>query len=343
MRWQATSHLDAQKALAKAMGCRYSGEGLRVAAIAECLRSASMLCSAPIDGGKVWEPAASLSLTTIVRRRLNPLWPDLSYDEDIRPGVLSILKSLGVLGDLTQVNGNLWLPSPAIAIRASHGAAVVIGGGPSQAFPKHVVVRSTGRARLIDEESCQDWIDLWAAAEWIGAPEEGLAAWASRLLGEAQARLAWAPAELHELVIYGNRRWHSPDSSSDEHGLQLGRWKAGPAWNYFIGRFARGRLVKFAHITNEQSRRYRFYLDLSSNCPIYVNAETAPGLVKIRLPRPLPQEEAKSLLLGWEIPRSPGEHPGATSHVLPIETLPIVQCALEGLGVVLNYGTKGRI
>lgn len=336
MKWQATSQADAQKNLGKAIGCKYSGEGLRIAAIAECLRAASSLCSAPLDGGATWEPAASLSLTSMVRRRLSPLWPDIIHADDIRPGVMEILQSLGGLGDLVRVEGNRWLTSPALAIRAADGTAVVVGGGPAQAFPNQVKLISTGRVRLVNAASCEGWADVLDAEDWIGAPMEGLDAWASRLLAEVKARLIWAPTILSDLSIYFVRKWVPLELMASADGLLISRCRIGPTWSYFIGEFSHGHLSRLAHITPQEARRYRFYVDRTGGCPISIVAETAPGLARIRLPRPLPKEEAKTLMLGWRIPSAASAHPGSTSYVLPIEMLPIVRCALEGLGVLFR-------
>lgn len=336
MKWQAVSLDDAQKVLAAAIGCRVSGEGLRIAAIAECLRAASSLCSAPLDGGGFWEPVASLSLTSMVRRRLSPIWPDIDDEDDTRPGVMSILSSLGEIGDLVKLEGNRWLSAPAHAVRAADGAAVLIGGGPAQAFPNRVVLKSTGRVRLVDAASCDGWADIWEAHEWISAPMEGLTEWSARLLAEAKARLTWAPANLSEVSIYSFRKWVPLESMPDAKGLLISRCRIGPMWSYFIGEFSRGHLCKLAHITAQNARRYRFHLDRTSGCPMSVVAETSHGFTKLQLPRPLPTEEAKTLLLGWQIAGPAGAPPGATFHVIPTEMLPIVRCALEGLGVILH-------
>lgn len=336
MKWQATSQVDAQRVLAKAIGCRHAGVGLRIAAIAECLRAASSLCSAPLDGGGVWEPAASLSLTSMVRRRLSPIWPDIADDDEIRPGVMTILNSLGDVGDLVRVDGNKWLTSPARAIKAADGTAALVGGGPTEAFPSQVVLKSTGRVRLVDAASCEGWADIWEAEEWINAPMTGLNAWSIHLLAEAESRLTWAPADVSEVSVYSLRKWVPLEAIPNAKGLLLSRCHIGPMWFYFMGEFSRGHLSKLAHITSQEARRLRFYLDRVAGCPMSVVTETSSGFTKIQLPRPLPIEEAKTLLLGWQIANPAGAHPGATSHVLPIEMLPIVRCALEGLGVILH-------
>lgn len=336
MKWQATSQADAQRLLAKTIGCRHAGEGLRIAAIAECLRAASSLRSAPLDGGGVWEPAASLSLTSMVRRRLSPIWPDIADDDELRPGVMTILNSLGDVGDLVRVEGNKWLTSPARAIKAADGTAVLIGGGPTQAFPNQVVLKFTGRVRLVDAASCEGWADIWDAEEWINAPMTGLNTWSDSLLAEAESRLTWAPTNMSEVSVYSFRKWIPLEGMPDAKGLLLARCYIGPMLSYFMGEFSRGRLSKLAHITSQEARRLRFHLDRIAGCPIRVQTETSNGFTRLQLPRPLPTEEAKTLLLGWQIPTPASAHPGATSHVIPIEMLPIVRCALEGLGVILN-------
>lgn len=135
MKWVGVNRDATRKTLAAALGCRNDGEGLRVAAVAECLRAASYLCSAPRNDREAWVPATTLSLTSIVRQRLTPLWPTLDDEHAAEPGIKAILYSLGDLGDLVRLDGGRWLtPSPQ-AVRLGDKQAVIIGGGPHKPFP----------------------------------------------------------------------------------------------------------------------------------------------------------------------------------------------------------------
>jgi hypothetical protein len=100
-----------------------------------------------------------------------------------------------------------------------------------------------------------------------------------------------------------------------------------------------------ASIESPDARRLRFWLDQLAGRSIRVEAVTLQGFVRLRLYRRLPHEEAKTLLLGWEMGVPQGSHPGLRQYVLPIEALPIVQCALDGLGIVLveRQGAEGGI
>lgn len=336
MKWQAMRRDEAQKILADGIGCKVGGEGLRIAAIAECLRTASYLCSAPISGSGAWESAASLSLTSMVRRRLTPIWPNLTDEDDAHPGVMTVLKSLGELGDLVQLVGGRWLTPPAHAVRASDGTAVLIGGGPAQTFPRHVQIRGSGRVRLVDAGSCDGWVDTWEPHEWIGAPMEGLQAWSTQLLATMKAKFTDAPSDLSEVSICASGRWIDVAGTSTAEGIFLSRCRTGPRYEYFIGDFFRGRLRKIATLGSQHAKRLRFYLDAQAGKPMRVKAVISQGHVKLRLYRQLPREEAKALLLGWQLQTPEGEHPGVTYHVLPIEVLPIVRSALDGLGVVVD-------
>lgn len=336
MKWQAMSREGAQKNLAASIRCRVGGEGLRIAAMAECLRAASYLASAPVAGNGTWEPAASLSLTSMVRRRLSPLWSDLAEDKDARPSVLSVLNSLGELGDLVRLQGGSWLTPPAHAIKAANDNVVIVGGGPIETFPHNVQAQVAGRVRLVDEIACNDWIDVWEAREWIGAPVEGLEAWSVRLIETMKSRFTSVPGELGDIAIYDKGRWGALAELPNAGGIYLSKCQTGPVALHFIGDYYRGRIRKMASLDFQDARRLRFHLDAQAGRPMRVQAVTAQGFVKLRLERRLPQQEAKALLLGWQIPTPEGQHPGVTYHVLPIEMLSIVRTALDGLGVVLD-------
>lgn len=336
MKWQAMSRDEALKVLAANIGCKVSGEGLRIAAISECLRAASYLCSAPVEGYGAWNSAASLSLTSMVRRRLSSIWPELAEEGNTPHGVMTVLNSLGDVGDLAKVEGSRWLTSPAKGVRAADNTAVVIGGGPSQTFPRSVQMISSGRVRLVNAKSCEGWIDICDAHEWIGAPMEGLEAWSTRVLAAARGRLADAPDDLNEVSIYSTGRWAHLVTMPSAEGIFLSKCQTGPKHSYFIGNFVRGRLRKMASLDTQEARRLSFQLDIQAGRPMNVEAKTSHGFTRLQLWRRLPREEEKTLLLGWQIPSPEGAHPGVTSHVLPTEMLPIVRIALDGLGVVLH-------
>ena len=336
MKWQAMSREGARKILAAGIRCRVVGEGLRIAAIAECLRAASYLASAPVAGNGVWSPAASLSLTSMVRRRLSPLWPDLAEDNDARPGVLSVLNSLGELGDLVRLQGGSWLTPPAHAIKAANDSAVILGGGPLETLPHNIQAQAAGRVRLVDAIACNDWIDVWDACEWIGAPVEGLEAWSIRLIATMKSRLTDVPSELGDIAIYDKGRWGALAELPNGGGIFLSKCQIGPVASHFLGDYFHGRIRKMASLDLQDARRLRFHLDAQAGRPMRVKAVTSQGFVKLRLERRLPLQEARVLLLGWQIPTPEGEHPGLTYHVLPIEMLSIVRAALDGLGVVLD-------
>lgn len=345
MKWQAMSREGARKILATSLRCRVMGEGLRIAAIAECLRAASYLASAPAAGNDTWEPAASLSLTSMVRRRLSPLWPDLAEDNDARPDVLSVLNSLGELGDLVRVQGGNWLTPPARAIKAANNSAVILGGGPIETLPHNIQTQTAGRVRLVDAIACNDWIDVWDANEWIGAPVEGLEAWSIRLISMMKSRFTDVPSDLGEIAIYDRGRWGALAELPNAGGVFLSKCQTGPVASHFIGDYFRGRIRKIASLDLQDARRLRFHLDAQAGRPMRVNAVTSQGFVKLRLERRLPHQEARALLLGWQISTPEGEHPGVTYHVLPIEMLSIVRAAFDGLGVVLDErcGAEGGI
>ena len=133
MEWHAVRREEAQKVIAAGIRSRWAGEALRIAAVSECLRAAAHLSSAPEGGRGPWEPAASVRLTGMVRRRLAPLWPDLSgTDDETCPGVMAILDSLAELGDMVRLDGGRWLPAPPRALSVGDGLAVLLSCLPSR-------------------------------------------------------------------------------------------------------------------------------------------------------------------------------------------------------------------
>lgn len=245
MKWQAMSREGARKVLAAGIRCRVVGEGLRIAAISECLRAASYLASTPVSGNGTWEPVASLSLTSMVRRRLSPLWPDIAEDNHARPGVLSVLNTLGELGDLVRVQDGNWLTPPAHAIKAANNSAVILGGGPSETLPHYIQTQAVGRIRLVDASACNDWIDVCDASEWIGAPVEGLEAWSIRLISTMKSRFTDVPSDLGEIAIYDRGRWGALAELPNAGGVFLSKCQTGPVALHFIGDYARGRIRKW--------------------------------------------------------------------------------------------------
>ncbi|ANI11064.1 hypothetical protein AO920_32885 [Pseudomonas aeruginosa] len=344
MEWQAVSLEGARRGVGAGIGCRRGGECLRISAVSECLRAVSHLCSAPKGSQGAWEPAASVRLSGMVRRKLVSLWPNLAADGvDTQPGVIGILNSLADLGDMVRLEGGKWLAAPAHTVRAGDGLAVLLGGGPKEILPQAVraSAKAEGRVRLVETAACEGWADMWEAEEWIGAPAEGLEAWSARLLAEATSRLTDAPDDMGEVSVYLPREWvRLTDLPAGEGSILLCRVRssgvAGPMFSYFIGEFVRGRLRRLSGIDSKDARRFRFHLDARAGRSIRVVASVSQGSVKLRLGRRLPEREARVLLLGWQVPAPDGGHPGVTHHMFPVETLPILRKAFEGLRIVLD-------
>lgn len=341
MDWQAVSRERARKIVAEGIRCRLTGEGLRISAVSECLRAVSHLCSAPEGARGVWEPAASVRLTGLVRYRLASLWPDLTGNgEEGRPGVMGVLKHLADLGDMVRLEGGRWLAAPAHAVGIGEGLAVLLGGGPMEVLPNALSAKVSGRVRLVEQAACEGWADLWEADEWIGAPAEGLEAWSERLLARASAQLMDASDNMGEASAYIRREWvRLEDLPGDERGLLLCRARilgvSGQMSSYFIGEFVRGHLRRLSGIKSSDARRLRFHLDAQAGCPVRVIAVSSKGMVMLRLKRRLPDCEARVLLLGWQVPTPDGEHPTVTHHMFPMEMLPVLRRAFEGLEIVL--------
>lgn len=344
MKWLGSDRDTARKILAAGLGCRNDGEGLRIAAVAECLRAASYLCSAPSTDRDAWVPATTLSLTSLVRRRLLPLWPTLDDEQSAEPGVKTILENLGELGDLVRLEGGRWLTAPPRAIRTAGTRAVITGGGPAQTFPWPITMRGAGRLRLTDVDACAGRIDLWDPQEWIGAPLEGLQKWSTQLLTNAKAQLKPASSELMDVSIRCSGKWMALSACSTAEGLFLARCRTGPRFEYSVVQVSQGHLRQMKELRREESKRLQFYLDAEAGHPLKVRTDVSQSEVRLRLNRHLPREEARVLLLGWQLPPPDGGGSTATSYVIPREMFPLVRQALTGLSVDLieRELTEGR-
>lgn len=336
MKWLGSDRDAARKTLAAGLGCRGDGEGLRIAAVAECLRVASYLCSAPNTDRETWVPATTLSLTSLVRRRLLPLWPTLDDEQAAEPGVKAILESLGKLGDLVRLDGGRWLTPPPQAIRTGGPLAVITGGGPAQTFPFSITMRGAGRLRMIDVDACAGRIDLWEPQEWIGAPLEGLQEWSIQLLTKAKAQLKPALNELADVSIRTSGNWSALSACATAEGLFLAKCRTGPRFEYFVAQVSRGHLRQMTGLRRDEASRLQFYLDAQAGYPMKVQAHVWQSHVRLRLSRHLPREEARALLLGWQLPPPSGGGATATNYVIPREVFPLVRQALTGLCVDLT-------
>ncbi len=141
MEWRAVSRDKALDMLSTALNCRFDDEGLRISAVSECLRSVLYQYSIS-ETEEARQTVTSLRLTSAVRRKLVPLWPDIAdIDNAIHPGIMSILNSLAELGDMIKLEGGNWLTAPPHAVRIDNKMAVFFGGEPSCTFSTGVVLR----------------------------------------------------------------------------------------------------------------------------------------------------------------------------------------------------------
>lgn len=343
MEWRAVSRDKALEMISTALNCRFSEEGLRISVVSECLRSVLYQYSVS-EIVEARQTVASLRLTSAVRRKLMPLWPNIvDIDDDIHPGVMSILDSLAELGDMVKLEGGKWLTAPPHAIKTDHNMAILLGGDPACALSPDFVLNSVGRVRLIEQEAWVGRVELWDANEWVGAPAEGNKEWSSKLLARTISRFTDAPRDIGEFSVYVRGKWiHLSELSSHEKRVYLCRIPIDNGFSYFLGEFVAGRLRKMSSFeSSDEVRRLRFFIDTKDNCQMKVRIKMSNGLARLRLTRRLPKRESKVLLLGWRESGPEGEHIGVTHHIFPEEILPIVRSAFEGLGIVcINEPTR---
>lgn len=343
MEWRAVSREKSLEIVSAAINCRFSGEGVRISTVSECLRSVLHQYSVS-DIKEARQAVASLRLTSAVRRKLSPLWPDITDTGDaIHPGIMAILDSLAELGDVIRLQGGKWLTAPLHAVRTDNKMAILLGGDPTYALSTGMVTRAVSRVRLVEQEVCEGMAELWDANEWIGAPVEGNEIWSLKLLDKTISRFTDAPNDVGEATAYVRGKWIPlPELLSHEKKILLCRTFISTGFSYFLGEFVAGRLWKMSSIeSSDDVRRLRFYLDIKENCRLKVKIKISHGLARLRLARRLPGRESKALLLGWRDSGPEGEHSWITHHVFPEEVLPIVRCAFEGLGIILiNESTR---
>lgn len=336
MKWRSVSREKALEMVSTALNCRFSGEGLRISVVSECLRSVLHQYSIS-ETEDARQTVTSLRLTNAVRRKLMPLWPRIAdIDDAIHPGIMSILDSLAELGDMVKLEGGNWLTAPPHAVRTDHKMAIFLGGEPACAFSSGVVVKSAGRVRLVAQENCIGSVEIWDANEWIGAPAEGNEEWSLKLLSRTISGFIDAPGDMSETTVYMRGKWiHFSELPCNDKQTYLCRMSIDNLFSYYLGEFEAGRLCKMNSIeSSDDVRRLRFFLDTKDNCPLKVRIKISNGLARLKLIRRLPRRESKVLLLGWREPGLENEHSGITRHVFPEEVLPIVRSAFEGLGII---------
>lgn len=343
MEWKAVSREKSLEIVSAAINCRFSGEGLRISTISECLRSVLHQYSV-LDIEEARQAVASLRLTSAVRRKLAPLWPDITDTGDAtHPGIMAVLDSLAELGDMIRLEGGKWLTAPLHAIRTDNKMAILLGGDPVYALSTDIVTKAIGRTRLVEQDACEGRAELWDAGEWIGAPVEGNESWSSKLLAKAQSKFTDAPNNIGEATAYVQGKWiNFSELPSHENKIHLCKIFIGTSFSYFLGEVVAGHLRKMSSIeSSDDVKRLRFCLDMKENCQMKVKIKTSHGLARLRLFRRLPERESRVLLLGWSDSGPEGEHSGITHHVFPEEILPIVRCAFEGLGIIwVNESTR---
>lgn len=343
MEWKSVSRDKARDMISTALNCRFSDEGLRISVVSECLRSVLHQYSIS-ETEEARQTVTSLRLTSAVRRKLVPLWPDIAdIDDAIHPGIMSILDSLAELGDMIKLEGGNWLTAPPHAVRTNHKMAIFLGGEPSCSFSTGVVAKSAGRVRLVEQEVCTGSIEIWDANEWIGAPAEGNEEWSSKLLSRTISGFIDAPSDMSETTAYVRGKWiHLSELPFNDKQIYLCRMSINNLFSYYLGEVEAGRLCRMNSLeSSDDVRRLRFFLDTKDNCPLKVRIKISNGLARLRLNRRLPRRESKVLLLGWRETGFDNEYSGITRHVFPEEILPIVRSAFEGLGIIwINESTR---
>lgn len=344
MELRAVSRDNAQEIISTVLNCRFSGEGLRISAVSECLRSVLHQYSV-FETEEALQTVSSLRLTSAVRRKLAPLWSDITNKDDAAyPSIMTILDSLAVLGDMIKLEGGKWLTAPPHAVRIDHKMAILFGGEPTDSFSTDVVINSLGRVRLIEQEACRSRVEFWDASEWIGAPAEGNEEWAAKLLARTISGFIDAPGNITEMFVYVRGKWlHLPELPFHEKRICLCKIRVDKGFSYFLGEVEAGHLCKMNSLeSSDDVKRLRFFFDTKDNCPLKVRIKMSDGLVKLTLTRRLPKQESKVLLLGWRESGPEGGHPGITHHIFPEEILPIVRSAFEGLGIIWINEAKRR-
>lgn len=336
MEWKTIPREEVIRIVSSAINCQLFDEGQRISIISECLRSVLYQYSVA-DNGDFRQTVTSLRLTSAVRHKLMPLWPDITDPGNtIHPGVMSILDSLAELGDMVRLAGGKWLTAPPHAVRIDNNMAILLGGDLKKAYTTEMDTKVVGRVRLVKSVVCEGVAELWDAREWIGAPVEGNEKWSLRLLDKITTRFTDAPNDVGEAALYQRGKWiNFSELPLDKMGVHLCRAFIGTSFSYFLGEFVAGRLWKMGSIeSSDDARRLRFHLDIKENHPSKVKVKTSNGLAKLRLVRRLPRKESKVLLLGWRDSIHESEHSGITRYIFPKEILPIVRSAFEGLGII---------
>ena len=253
---------DALLPLARILDCAEKAEAVRVTALAEFIRASIYQ---PFFWEADWGPPRPVHTNRIVaavRRDLGFLWKDTdfpTFNSEISESdgstlrATNVLGRLGEVGDIVELGGGFWAPSPVRIIGAlddREDALLLIGGAPFETLEMKFATRIScvgcGRFVRLDRAALRRfWVEkeFQSIDDWLGGPEQDLSAWTRKVLKALVDNMSpAADIEASECEIYvpddlpgkpGRGNWLSiRDFSVFPTGPRLCRPSAGKSATY---------------------------------------------------------------------------------------------------------------
>ncbi len=251
-------------------------------------------------------PITTAAVINAACRTLQP-WQDDDLQLDLRAQAYGVLAELASLGDLSDMPGGRWLPTPLRRVRLSASDRwLLIGGAPTchipEALRQHIV--QSGCARRIAYGDVTDALiaslPQQSEVEWSLRPDAPLDRWTADMF--AAASLTNVTVDSSRIEVYLPRksptapqyfRWHSlPRTLKGPHLIRTRTVYDG--YHYNIAEVADGAVRAVGSLSAGcDVRRLCYGIDLQSSAPTTVRVSSWPDVTRITLHSELPQAEQR--------------------------------------------------
>lgn len=296
-------------------------------------------------------PVYSTRLLNGAARTLLP-WQEAQNAEygSLLEQLRNTLQEMEIIGDLTEVPGGRWAPTPPRVVQFPVlGRWLLLGGQPARHLPKQALetIERTGVARLLpcDPSSVGLKVDSVAEHEWLRTPAENLEVWARAVLeasslgevGEIDVEL-YAPAavglrETNQFSRWTGRKDRIPD------GRYLARTntrRGSRIW--YIVQLTKGSVTLAGppSLGDGDVRRLQYGIDKMVGNPVRVSAVYHHDELQLKLGSELPRAEHCLLLAIGRLHTPPdGKYYPRWWHI-PIRYATKAQEALGALGIKVD-------
>lgn len=273
-----------------------------------------------------------------------------SLDQKIR----EILESLEDVGDVEQVDGGYWLPTPMRFVDLENEQVLILGSLTTKQLSAKLkaMIGNAGFARVCRRGELPKALErdqnYWATREsWLQGVSPPLVQWFNTL--SQSGIFQTSASEFYDFEVYAPsdrpqrtqfNRWvpaREIRGRLSEPCLCRGRSYGTRFW---LGKLAEGsqglKLLAELPVRGGDVRRLQYALDLISSAPTTVRISREKTESQIELGSKLPSEGTRLLLaLGIEVSEMPGRYP--LRYIFRNEVFHQVQSYLEYLGIRLVH------